>query len=267
MKIPFIFLVISTTALADIGKVSLLDGKASRSPKEGAAVALMKGSSIELNDTIRVGEGAHLKLELTDGSVIALDSKSEFRIDEAMFEGQERKGFSGFLQLGSLWTRVKKSLTGAKFQVSTERAVAGVRGTVFRIDAETFLGKTEDKRASIVRVIEGLVAVSASREMAKTMSKSVPTKNDLVARADSALPSIGSAKTASAAAPASPGSPANRAEITGPKEVSVDEWEKHFVELKAGQQVTIGVDLFEQYKFDEKVKKDKFSQWIEKNTK
>src|SRR5690606_10056756 len=114
---------------------------------------------------------------------------------EAEFEGQERKGFSGLLKGGSLWTKVKKAVGGGKFEVSTERAVAGVRGTIFRIDADALVkaARGKGRRASIVRVVEGSVAVKPSAAIARTIKK---------------------------AAPKGP-----RVEVAGPKEVSVDEWE------------------------------------------
>lgn len=228
----------SSVALAEVGKIALLEGAATRTPKGGAAVELKTGALIELGDTIDVKPGGNLKLELSDGSVIMLTEKSSLVINEAEFEGQERKGFSGFLKGGSLWTKVKKALGGGKFEVSTERAVAGVRGTIFRIDADTLVkaakGKPQGRKASIVRVVEGVVAVKPSAEIAKTIK--------------------------SAAAKKGP-----RVEVPGPKEITQDEWEARFVELQQNQQIAVGVDLWEQAEIDAAAKADAFSKWIEKN--
>jgi hypothetical protein len=228
--------VLSSLGWADIGKISTLEGEATRTPKGGAAVALAAGSAIELGDVITVKTG-NLKLELTDGSIIALAPASTLEITEAEFEGQERKGFSGLLKGGSLWTRVKKALGGGKFEVSTERAVAGVRGTIFRIDADALVkaaNKGQGRRASIVRVIEGSVAVKPSAVIAKSLKKAAPKKGP-------------------------------RVEVAGPQEVSVDQWEKIFVTLAANQQIAVGVDLWEQAELEEAAKNDAFSKWIEKN--
>jgi hypothetical protein len=67
--------VLSSLCWADIGKISTVEGEATRTPKGGAAVALAAGSAIELGDVITV-KTCNLKLELTDGSIIALSPAS-----------------------------------------------------------------------------------------------------------------------------------------------------------------------------------------------
>jgi hypothetical protein len=228
-------MLVAALAQAEVGKVAALEGEATRTPKGGAAEALKAGSAIELGDTINVKTG-NLKFELTDGSVIMLAPASALEITEAEFEGQERKGFSGLLKAGSLWTKVKKALGGGKFEVSTERAVAGVRGTIFRIDAEALIkgAKGKGRKASIVRVVEGSVGVKPQPAIAKTMKAALPKKGP-------------------------------RVEVPGPKEVTVDEWEKIFVTLSANQQIAVGVDLFEQAEVEAASKNDAFSKYVEKN--
>ena len=225
---------LSSLVFAEVGKVAALEGEASRTPKGGTAEALKAGSNIELGDTLSVKTG-NLKFELNDGSVIMLAPASELEITEAEFQGQERTGFSGLLKAGSLWTKVKKAIGGGKFEVSTERAVAGVRGTIFRIDADALVkgARGKGRKASIVRVVEGSVGVKPQPIIAKSI------------------------KTAKPKGP--------RVEVPGPKEVDVDAWEKIFVNLAANQQVIVGVDLFEQAEIDAASKTDAFSKWIEKN--
>src|SRR5688572_8170109 len=99
-------MLVSSLAFAGVGKVTLLEGKATRTPEKGAAVALAVGSEIEVKDTIKV-DGGNMKFELADGSEIALADKSSLVIDEATF-GAETKSFLGTLKSGSLWTKVKK---------------------------------------------------------------------------------------------------------------------------------------------------------------
>lgn len=226
---------LSSLALAEVGKVAALEGDATRTPKGGTAEALEAGSAIELGDTLSVKTG-NLKFELNDGSVIMLAPASVLEITQAEFQGQERSAFSGLLKAGSLWTKVKKAIGGGKFEVSTERAVAGVRGTIFRIDADALVkgARGKGRKASIVRVVEGAVAVKPSKEIAKTLKNATAKKGP-------------------------------RVEVAGPQEVNVDEWEKIFVNLAANQQVVVGVDLWEQAEIDAASKTDAFSKWIEKN--
>ena len=234
-------MLVSAVAMADVGKVAMLGGAATRTPKEGAAAELALGTSIELGDTLEVKKG-NLKLELTDGSVIMLAEKSQLVITEAEFEGQERRGFGALLKAGSLWTKVKKAIGGAKYEVSTERAVAGVRGTIFRIDADALVtaakGKTKARTASIIRVTEGVVNVKPSAATAAASKGAVP-------------------KTVKATGP--------RKQVAGPNEITADEWEKKFVDLQQNQQVAVGVDLWEQAEIDVATRNDAFSKWIEKN--
>jgi hypothetical protein len=140
-------------ALAEVGRVSQLEGEASRTASGGTAEALEEGSAIEVGDVIAVKEGGNLALLLTDESTLVLAGGSQLRIDEANFSGLERQSFSARLLLGTVWAKVKKAVAGssAKFDVTTERSVAGVRGTTFQVELAG-----EETR---VEVEEGLVEV------------------------------------------------------------------------------------------------------------
>lgn len=228
-KIVALLIAVPLVALAEVGKVSEV-GTATRAGKDGKSEALKVGSLVQLEDTLKATKGV-LKFELNDGSVIAINEGSELKIAKAEFEGQERKGdgFLGFLKSGSLWTNVKKAVGGAPFQVETERAVAGVRGTIFRIDAAELV---KGAKVSIVHVQDGVVRVNPSAELKKAMGKKVK-------------------KVAG-----------DRKQVAGPTEVSADEWEKRFVDLQANQQVVVGADIWEQAEADQKARDDAFSKWI-----
>ena len=143
---------------AEVGAVSALEGESARVTSSGESVALQVGSKLELGDTLEVKSG-NLKLVLTDESEIVLGAGSRLRIDEAEFKQLEHRRFSAWLVFGSLWSRVTKALSGsdAKFEVVTDRMVAGVRGTVFRVDV--FAGASNDKE-TLVHVLEGRVGVT-----------------------------------------------------------------------------------------------------------
>jgi hypothetical protein len=143
--------------LAQVGAVAAMDGEATRAPAGGTPLALKVGSQIELRDLIEVKSGS-LKLTLSDQSILILSSGTQIRIDEANFQQLDHRQFSAWLLLGTLWCNVTRALGGsdAKFEVATERAVAGVRGTVFQVDV---LGSAKEAE-SHVQVDEGRVAVS-----------------------------------------------------------------------------------------------------------
>lgn len=144
-------------ALASIGKADIVEAEATRTAKGGATEALKAGTALELGDTVKVKKG-NVKLVLTDESVLMMSEGSELVFDEASFEGQERKGVSLRLILGALYSHVKK---GAKYEVMTERAAAGVRGTEFRVDV---LSADHEHPESCVCVFEGAVGVWAGED-------------------------------------------------------------------------------------------------------
>jgi ferric-dicitrate binding protein FerR (iron transport regulator) len=209
-------------ALASIGKIVVLEGTATRTNGEQKQ-ALEVGSEIELRDVIEVGKDSNLKLTLNDESVIMLGANSKLTIDEATFEGQERKGFAATLGLGAIWAKVKKvknALTGSesKFEVTTSRAVAGVRGTVFRVDyLQTAQTMTPvNKQRIMVRVVEGRVVVTTMRKVVKGQVPATPPKK---------------------------GPKGGRQEIAPPQEVTKEQWEKNFRELQAMQEIEVGEAL------------------------
>jgi hypothetical protein len=65
------------------------------------------------------------------------------------------------LTAGKMWASVTKAVGGeSRFAVRTENAVAGVRGTTFRVNAE-------EDGSTLVKVYEGAVAVSNAPIMEK----------------------------------------------------------------------------------------------------
>jgi hypothetical protein len=228
-------LLVAAEAVAAVGQVSALEGAAVRIPKGGAELPLATSASLELEDTVRTASGSFLKLVLTDGTALALGPESELVLEVAEFAGQERSAFSARLVLGQFWAKVKKAAAGSTshFEVKGGRAVAGVRGTIFRMDATPLVaGSRPPKiRETLVRVLEGKVGVDA--EVRKSKGKPAPA-------------------------------PGPRHEVPGPEEVTAEEWEKRFVELQARQQVSIGDTYFRTGTFDPK-KKDALDRFLDKH--
>ncbi|MBX5483408.1 MAG: FecR domain-containing protein [Myxococcaceae bacterium] len=207
----------ATPAFADgVGKFAEIAGTdVKRTAADGSVAKARVGDEIALDDTITTGKGTRVKIQLNDESVIALDENSTLHIDEATFGEQTR--FSATLSVGRFWSKVKKFVAGgdAKFEVKTDRAVAGVRGTVFRIDAVALARSTRPKTTT-VWVSEGKVAVDATVKPSTAQSTCAPKK----------------------------GQKGPRTQVPGPKEISKDEWEKRFAELQQGMSVTVGEELW-----------------------
>jgi hypothetical protein len=230
-------LLLAGPALAAVGQVTALEGTAFRIPKGGTELALGSGTSVELEDTVRTASGSSLKLVLTDGTALALGPESELNFEVAEFAGQERSAFSARLVIGQFWAKVKKAAAGstARFEVKGGRAVAGVRGTIFRMDATPLVAGSRPAkiRETLVRVLEGKVGVDAEVRKAKGKGKPAPP-------------------------------PGPRHEVAGPEEVTADEWEKRFVELQARQQVSVGDTYFRTGTFNPKLK-DALDRFLDKH--
>ncbi len=218
--------------LAAVGSVTVVEGVAFRSPKGGAEQPLKQGADVEIDDTLRTGADGKVKLTLTDQSVLVLGPESELVVERAEFESQERSRVSLKLLVGGVWAKVKKAIAGSDstFEVSAARAVAGVRGTIFRVDATPLIVGTRPPkiRETVVRVTEGRVAVNAQ------------------------------VKKAAKPPPKGP-----RHEVPGPTEVTAEEWEKRFVELQAGRQVRITDTQFQTGKATEQ--KDAIDKFLQKH--
>ncbi|HTS79762.1 MAG TPA: FecR family protein [Myxococcaceae bacterium] len=233
MRPALLVLLLSTsTALGAVGTVTVVEGPAFRTPKDGKEQPLQQGSEVDLDDTLRTGPDGNLKLTLTDQSVVVLGPDSELLLERAEFEAQERSKVSLKLIVGGVWAKVKKAIAGSDstFEVSAARAVAGVRGTIFRVDATPLIAGTHPPkiRETVVRVAEGRVAVNAQ---VKKAAKPPPT--------------------------------GPRHEVPGPTEVTAEEWEKRFVELQAGRQVRITDTQFQTGKATEK--KDAIDKFLQKH--
>jgi len=136
-------------------QVSALEGKAQRSRAKAKPAALSVGNAVNQGDTIETLDDSRLELKFSDASVLRLGSKAKLQLTEAHFAGgPAKRKMTAKLFFGNLWAKVTSVIQGEqKFAVETENAVAGVRGTTFRVDAHT-------DKSVLVRVYAGTVAVA-----------------------------------------------------------------------------------------------------------
>jgi hypothetical protein len=126
-------------------RATLVEGEVTRN---GAPLA--EGDALHEGETVQTGAGARAEISTTAGSVVRLGESSKMTLGSAA----GGKVFSARLFLGNLWAKVHKLVAGESFQVETENAVAGVRGTEFRVEVAP--GKED-----LVRVYEGAVEVKS----------------------------------------------------------------------------------------------------------
>src|SRR5229473_1929662 len=136
-------------------QVSALEGKAQKARDRARATALSVGTGVAQGDQILTQDDSRLELKFSDGSVLRMGPKAKMQLTEAHFGGgPARRKLTAKLFFGNLWAKVTSVIQGEqKFQVETENAVAGVRGTTFRVDART-------DKSVLVRVYAGTVAVA-----------------------------------------------------------------------------------------------------------
>lgn len=169
--------------------VTILEGNAWRIPAKGEKTELAVNALVFEGDTIESDTDARLQLTFKDGSVIRVGASSKLLLKSAYFGGKDEKNISAKLLFGRAWSKVVGLVGGeSKFEVETDNAVAGVRGTTFRVDASR-------DRSVLVRVYAGAVAVAPGAMIPVTTA-------------------------------ATPPEPGRRRQVDGPKEVSVEQWEE-----------------------------------------
>lgn len=135
------------------GTVTFLSGEATRTAA-GRAEALSAGSRVFEGDLLETQARTRLEVQLADASAVRLGPSSKVTLAVAAFgAAPEDRRFSASLALGRIWASVVHAVGGdSRFEVQTENAVAGVRGTAFEVEAA-------GDGSSAVRVYEGRVAV------------------------------------------------------------------------------------------------------------
>ncbi len=116
---------------------------------------LRKGDRLKKHHDIKVAEKSRLEIRFPDGTVMRFAAKTHVKMNELAFNKKtESKHVKVALSVGKLWANVKKLTTSdSAVEVKTSNAVAGVRGTVYRVNVE------EDNSA-LVKVYDGSVYVA-----------------------------------------------------------------------------------------------------------
>jgi len=107
-----------------------------------------KEVNVPLGSDITTGPEGFAVVELWDESKLFIGPNSTVKIDEEFCDNY------GFKLLGSCltWIKIKKFFGGKGYEVATDRAIVGVRGTEFEV--------IEDADKTTVKVYEGTVEVT-----------------------------------------------------------------------------------------------------------
>lgn len=140
----------------DVGKViSVLGSVQATRSATGTVEKLAFNSPIFLNDRIRTGEDGQAKILLNDDSILKISPLSDLRVTE-LIAGVAEETTTIKLLKGRVRSVIGKKLGPAvRYEVKTDVAVAGVRGT----DFEVWQYSPDD---TAVRCFEGLIEVRSS---------------------------------------------------------------------------------------------------------
>jgi ferric-dicitrate binding protein FerR (iron transport regulator) len=176
-------------AAAGVVKVDVGSGTAAVTSLTGKAmvtrsgtnklVKLAAGTYLSAGDRVTTGTGARLELKLPDGSYLRFDERTTFKLVAMDSSAKKQtRNIRVSMVVGKTWARVAK-LFGKKrggFDIMTQTAVAGVRGTTFRMNVE------EDNSA-VLKVYGGEVEVrkktakdDADQKKPPVFTKPVPIK-------------------------------------------------------------------------------------------
>ncbi len=145
--------------------VTRLEGSASvftKGVKTGTP--LKKNDKIMKGQEVNVGERSRIELKYPDGTVMRFAEWSTIKMEDITYDSKTKsKKVKVDLGGGKLWANVKKLVTSdSKVEVKTVNAVAGVRGTVYRVNVDA-------DNSAMVKVYDGSVNVTGvPKEQPKT---------------------------------------------------------------------------------------------------
>jgi len=210
--------------------VSLLEGSAwlKKQGKEPEQ-PLKSGSRVFAGDVVRTGGGSRLELALPEGSFLRFDENTSFTMMASTYqEAEESRSIRIRMILGKAWARVSRLFKGrGGFAIETPTAVAGVRGTTYRLNLER-------DRSAMVKVYDGEVEVRRRMIEYRPAQGPAPLKT--------------------------PHPVAGPEPVAGPKAVTMEEW---VYIVGALQQIDIRADgtATEPFRFDIQADLDDWVRW------
>lgn len=118
-------------------EISHLEGGAFLVKKDLSKIRpLVQGEFLTTGDRISTEKNSRIELKLPDESIIRFDEQTSFVLESSGMDKKENKRNIGLgMILGKIWANVSKRLgRRGRFVISSRTAVAGVRGTVYRMN-------------------------------------------------------------------------------------------------------------------------------------
>lgn len=144
----------------DTALVTHLEGIATRVEKGmSTGSVLASGATLHPGDTVTTGMDSRIELKLPDASFIRFDEETTFILTSLAADTETRERDVNIdVVIGKTWANVSKYMgKRGGFTISTKTAVAGVRGTIYRVNANK-------DASSMIKVYWGEVIVQ-NREL------------------------------------------------------------------------------------------------------
>ena len=133
--ITLTFLSINAVFAAPAGQITQSSGSVVVSSPQVAPKSLGSGEAIESGQTVTLGEGAKAVIKFQDGQIIALQSKSIFKVNRYKYDQATPEKGESFFSLLQGGLRAITGLIGsnnrAGWKLVTPSATMGIRGTDF----------------------------------------------------------------------------------------------------------------------------------------
>jgi hypothetical protein len=143
-----------------VGSVVAVRGEVTSGPPEGERAPVGRGARLAEGDWLRTGADSVAILVLEDRSRIRLGPSTEMRLKSILITHEGARRVRLELPSGHIESIVAPAGTGSQFEIISGTAVAGVRGTAFRVDAAA--ASASGAASTRLETLEGLVGLEAS---------------------------------------------------------------------------------------------------------
>ncbi|MBL8492127.1 MAG: FecR domain-containing protein [Rhodocyclaceae bacterium] len=164
---------------AGAGKIDFAAGNAVATTSDGRSRPLNKGSEVAAGETIDTREG-RAQVRFTDGSQVALQPQTQFRIDDYSFGGKVDGSEKSFFSLLKGGLRTITGLIGKgdrnNYKVTTSVATIGIRGTEYSIAYGNSISVTAAEGSIEVCNSAGCMILNSGESGTVTSSSTAPIR-------------------------------------------------------------------------------------------
>jgi hypothetical protein len=131
------FLPVSVAFAAPAGQITQTSGYVAVTSPTGTLKSAGSGQALEAGETVTLGDGSRAVIKFRDGQIIALQSKSTFKVNRYDYDQASPEKGESFFSLVQGGLRAITGLIGnankAGWKLATPTATMGIRGTDFMV--------------------------------------------------------------------------------------------------------------------------------------